>query len=110
MKEQRKAERIKVDLQARWEGAVAQHEGSIVDLSSTGCFILTNDRVNLGELIRIEIELFKDNWVFLWGEVVYQISEMGFALRFTGTDDEGQRALNEYLHWGIMMTRAPVEV
>lgn len=106
MKEQRKAERIKVDLRARWEGAVAQHEGSIVDLSSTGCFILTNDKVKLGELIRIEIELFNDNWVYLWGEVIYQINEMGFAMRFTGTDDEGQRTLNEYLHWGIAMNRS----
>ncbi len=110
MSERRIAERIKVNLQVRWEGVVAQHEGSVVDLSSTGCFILTDDRVKPNELIRMEIELFKDNWVHLWGEVIYQISEMGFALHFTGTDDEGQRALNEYLHWGIAMNRGQEKV
>lgn len=105
MNERRKAQRIRVNLKARWEGVVARQEGSLVDLSAGGCFVLTDDKVKLNELIRIEIELYKDNWIYLWGEVIYQIREMGFALRFTGTEDEDYGALAEYIHWGTVMNR-----
>ena len=64
-----------------------QKEGTIVDLSTSGCFILTAHLVEAGELIRLEME----NSLVVWGEVVYQIEEMGFALKFTATmGDEAQ--------------------
>ncbi|HEX8708875.1 MAG TPA: PilZ domain-containing protein [Pyrinomonadaceae bacterium] len=94
--DKRRAERILVNLNARWEGVLAQHEGTIVDISSTGCFILTADEVMPRELIRIEIQLPTDRQTYtsLWGEVVYQISEMGFALRFTGSTEAEEKMLN----------------
>ena len=69
-------------------------EGSIVDLSTSGCFILTDDQVRVGELIRVEIRPPKGGALYMWGEVVYQIAEMGFALRFTGGDDDDMKRLN----------------
>jgi len=92
--ERRKAERVYVQLDARWEGVMAQCEGHIVDLSSTGCFVLTSDRVKPKELIRVEIQLPTEGWMYLWGEVVYRIEEMGFALSFTGVSDMEQAMLN----------------
>lgn len=86
--ERRRAERVRVNIKARWEGASEQKEGTIEDLSIGGCFILTAHLVKTGELIRLETE---NSWVF-WGEVVYQIEEMGFGLRFTAViGEEGQQ-------------------
>jgi hypothetical protein len=93
MDERRKVERVRVDLKVFWEGALTQLEGSIVDLSTTGCFILTDDQVRVGELIRVEIRPPKDGALYIWGEVVYQIAEMGFALHFTGGDEDDIKRL-----------------
>jgi hypothetical protein len=94
MAERRQAERVYVRLNARWEGVLAQCEGHIVDLSTTGCFVLTSDRVKPKELIRVEIQLPTEGWLYLWGEVVYRIEDMGFALRFTGVSAMEQAMLN----------------
>ncbi len=82
--ERRKNERVKVNIKARWEGVLEQKEGTIVDLSIGGCFILTAHLVEIGELIRLEME----NSLVIWGEVIYQIEEMGFALKFTAAMGE----------------------
>jgi hypothetical protein len=92
--DRREAERFHVKLNARWEGVKAQRTGTLVDISSTGCFLLTSDEVTPKELIRIEIQLPTERWICLWAEVVYQISEMGFALRFTGSTATEQTMLN----------------
>ena len=91
--ERRRAERVHTDLDARWEGVLAASRGSVVDLSCSGCFVLTNDDVQPRELIRLEIKMPTGRDIYLWGEVVYQIAEMGFALRFTGSDETEHRML-----------------
>ena len=93
MSERRIAERVRVHLNARWEGVLARREGVISDISATGCFILTSDEVEAGELVRLEIETPSEGWIYLWGEVVYLIEEMGFALRFTGAGESEQTML-----------------
>ena len=95
--ERRRAERFSAGLRARWEGVLARRTGEIVDLSSTGCFILTSDDVETGEMIRIEIVALDGRQIFMWGEVVYQHAEMGFALRFTGANAEDEAALEDLL-------------
>ena len=84
----RRAERVRVNIKVRWEGVLEQKEGTLVDLSINGCFILTAHLVQTGELIRLEME----NSLVVWGEVIYQIEEMGFALRFNAaTSEEAQQ-------------------
>src|SRR5256885_5478969 len=90
MQERRTAERIRTDLAARWEGLMSAGRGAVCDLSATGCFILTGGQINAGELVRVEIH-FADQLNLVWGEVVYAIAEMGFALRFAFAD-EGERS------------------
>ena len=92
--DRREAERFQVKLNARWEGVLAQRTGTVVDISSTGCFLLTRDDVTPKELIRVEIQLPTERWIYLWAEVVYQLSEIGFALRFTGSTETEQAMLN----------------
>ena len=101
MSERRQAERVKVALDAHWEGVLAQCSGLVVDLSVTGCFILTPDQVRSKELIRIEIETPTGGMLYLWGEVVYQVTEMGFGLHFTGMTDREETMLKlliAYVH------------
>ncbi|HYG11330.1 MAG TPA: PilZ domain-containing protein [Pyrinomonadaceae bacterium] len=108
--DRRQSERVYVQLNARWEGVWARCEGHIVDLSATGCFVLTADRVKPKELIRVEIELPTEGWLYLWGEVVYRIEEMGFALRFTGVSDMEQAMLDlllEFMREETSNTDAP---
>jgi hypothetical protein len=94
MRERRKDDRVKVDLDVKWEGALTQLRGSIVDLSTSGCFILSDDKVRVGELIRVIIHPPQYSELYIWGEVVYQIPEMGFAVRFTGADESDMKQLD----------------
>ncbi|HEU4595139.1 MAG TPA: PilZ domain-containing protein [Pyrinomonadaceae bacterium] len=92
-KERREKERVRADLEAHWEGVLARRDGRVVDISASGCFILTDDEVRVEELIRLEIRLPTGRRIYLWGEVVYKVEEMGFALRFTGSDEAELRML-----------------
>src|SRR4051812_29521369 len=87
MNERRRKSRIKTDLKVTWEGALTQLGGNIVDLSTSGCFILSDDQVREGELIRITIHTTEYGPICIWGELVDRISKMGFAARFTGADE-----------------------
>ena len=84
--------RVRIDLNARWEGLVSQGRGAICDLSPTGCFVLTGGEVTTGELIRLEI-ILPSQLAFVWGHVVYAVAEMGFALRFAFNSDDEMGAL-----------------
>lgn len=99
MTERRGAERVQVTIDARWEGVAAQCAGTIVDLSVTGCFILTSDLVTEGELIRLELMTPTGGSIYLWGEVVYKLSEMGFALHFTGMGEAEREMLALFLEY-----------
>ena len=98
--ERRKAERFKTRLGASWEGVLTRRSGHIVDISTTGCFVLTSDEdVQERELVRLEIESPTGRTIYLWGEVVYQLPEMGIALHFTGTDPTEQKMLEPLLNY-----------
>ena len=90
--ERRRAPRIRVNFQARWEGTWARREGQITDLSAVGCFILTPDLVKPGETVKLEIQLPRGE-IKLEGEVVYKHEDMGFAIEFTGITDEDRKRL-----------------
>lgn len=92
MQERRAAERLRIDLNARWEALRTQGRGAVCDLSALGCFVLTTAEVNPGELIRLEVN-FPQEVGSLWGQVVYVVAEMGFALRFAITDEAERDSL-----------------
>jgi|SRR5436853_251173 len=92
MQERRAAERLRIDLNSRWEALKNQGRGAVCDLSSLGCFVLTSAEVKPGQLIRLEIN-FPEEVASLWGQVVYAVAEIGFALRFAFGDEADQRKL-----------------
>ena len=92
MQERRTAERVRLNLNARWEGLMTQGRGAVSDLSSTGCFVLSGGQVTNGELIQLQID-FPRNVGIVWGRVVYSVADIGFALRFAFGGEDEQRAL-----------------
>ena len=94
-KERRTAPRIRVNLHARWEGAICKDNGEISDLSNNGCFVLTGGQVELKELVWLEIDLPDQEPVHFWAEVVDVAHEIGFAVRFNAGDgDDHERLIN----------------
>jgi hypothetical protein len=81
MQERRSANRLRTDINVRWETLKTQGRGFVCDLSSSGCFVLSGGELTQGELIRLTL-LVSDEIVTVWGTIVYTIGEMGFAVRF----------------------------
>ena len=97
MKERRASPRVRVNLSARWEGALSRETATVTDLSRSGCFVLTGGRVDVKELVRLEIQLTETQAVNFWAEVVDAASEISFALKFNSSSPEDEAALAKFL-------------
>ncbi len=97
-KNRRTDERVSTNLPARWDGLSGRNEARIEDLSMSGCFVNSKGRVDVGEIVGIEIKLPSGEWLPLRGEVASYLAGTGFGVLFTFlTDDEGQ-ALRELIN------------
>ena len=92
--ERRSQERVKLILEARWEGLAGKHEARLSDLSLGGCFIESVGQVSLHERVRFEIQMPWGRWLPLQGEVVYCQPHFGFAIRLTELSDMQRRQFN----------------
>ena len=93
--ERRLTERYRVNIRARWEGPRSRREGTVTDISTGGCFVLTEDiGVEKRELVKIEL-LLPGGLITLWGTVIYKADEIGFGVRFAPNNPEEElRRLN----------------
>jgi len=96
-KDRRSAPRVRVKLPARWEGVLSRESATVTDLSRSGCFVLTGGKVEVKELVWLEIHLTDQQTINFWAEVVDEASEIGFALRFNSSSQEDEEALARYL-------------
>ena len=96
-KDRRSAPRARVKLQARWEGVLSRENGTVTDLSRSGCFVLTGGKVEAKELVWLEIQLTDKQKVNFWAEVVNEAPEIGFALKFNSSSPEDEAQLAKYL-------------
>ena len=96
-KDRRSAPRVRVKLPARWEGVLSRENATVTDLSRSGCFVLTGGKVEVKELVWLEIQLTDQQTVNFWAEVVDAASEIGFALKFNSSSPEDEAALAQYL-------------
>ncbi|MET0650478.1 MAG: PilZ domain-containing protein [Pyrinomonadaceae bacterium] len=95
--ERRLAERYKVNIRARWEGPRSRREGTVTDISTAGCFVLTEDiGVEKRELIKIEL-LLPGGVITLWGTVIYKADEIGFGVRFAPNNAEEELRRLQFL-------------
>jgi hypothetical protein len=97
MKDRRSAPRVRVNLPARWEGVLSRESATVTDLSRNGCFVLTGGKVDVKELISLEIHLTETQTVNYWAEVVDAASEIGFALKFNASSPEDEAILASFL-------------
>ena len=97
MNERRSFPRVRVNLPARWEGVLSRENATVTDLSRSGCFVLTGGKVEIKELVWLEIQLTEMQAVNFWAEVVDQASEIGFALKFNSSSPEDEVALANFL-------------
>jgi len=96
-KDRRSAPRARVKLSARWEGVLSRENATVTDLSRSGCFVLTGGKVEVKELVWLEIQLTDKQAVNFWAEVVNEAPEIGFALKFNSSSPEDETALAEFL-------------
>ena len=95
--ERRLTDRFKVNIRARWEGSRTQQDGTVTDISTAGCFVLTEDiGVEKRELVKIEL-LLPGGRITLWGQVIYKADEIGFGVRFAPNIPEEERRRLEFL-------------
>ena len=90
-------ERVSTNLAAKWGGLAGDHEGRIEDLSLGGCFVNTTGRVDVGEIVGVEIKLPSEEWLQLRGEVASYQMGVGFGLLFSFLTDEEEETLRDFL-------------
>jgi hypothetical protein len=95
--ERRLVERYRVNIRARWAGSRVWREGSVTDISTAGCFLLTEDMgVEKWELVKVEL-LLPGGTITLWGHVIYKADEIGFGVRFAPNIPEEERRKLDFL-------------
>jgi hypothetical protein len=90
--ERRKVGRVRLNLPCRWEGRLAGAAATVTDLSTAGAFVLSEDLVQAGELVRLEL-LLPGGGITLWGHVIYKAEGIGFGLRFAPYQQEDDRRM-----------------
>ena len=93
----RSDDRVATNLSAKWGGLDGDHEGRIEDLSLGGCFVNTVGRVDVGEIVGVEIKLPSGEWLQLRGEVTSYQPGIGFGLVFSFLTEDEEEALREFL-------------
>ncbi|HWS89937.1 MAG TPA: PilZ domain-containing protein [Pyrinomonadaceae bacterium] len=95
--ERRLTQRIQVNIRARWQGERTRREGTVTDISTAGCFVLTEDMgVEKRELVKLEL-LLPGGVITLWGQVIYKADEIGFGIRFAPNIPDEERRRLEFL-------------
>lgn len=93
----RSDERVPINLQSKWQGLTGGHEARIEDISLGGCFVNTLGRVDIGEVVVLEIELPTGEWLELRGEVTSFQEGVGFGLLFSFLTDDEEYALRQLI-------------
>ena len=95
--ERRRSERKRVLLEAKWESMSRTHEARVDDVSLGGCFVNTFGRVELHEMVNLQIQLPSGEWLPLRGEVASYQPGVGFGLAFTSLSEEELEVLKELM-------------
>src|SRR6185503_1952996 len=93
IKNRRSDERVSTNLPARWDGLSGKNEARIEDLREGGCFVNTKGRVDVGEVVGIEMKLPSGEWLPLRGEVASYMPGTGFGVLFKFLTADEEQAL-----------------
>jgi|SRR6478672_1235877 len=90
-------ERFALDINIKWEGSSGIWEGTLSDISLTGCFILGPGDVVDGDRVRIDFPLIAGGTLSLWGEVMNHVYEIGFGAKFIGMTETQKTYLERFI-------------
>lgn len=91
--ELRKAERVRLFMDTSWCVGLETHKGVIRNMSMSGCFISTEDPVNLRDVIEVDVNAPAILRMTVRGPVVHRIIGKGFAIRFGDMNVTEQKLL-----------------
>jgi hypothetical protein len=97
MPERRTDERVTLNLPVRWDGMSGTSDARIEDIGFGGCFVNTGGRVDVGELVGLEIKLPSGEPLLLRGEVTSYQAGIGFGVVFPFLTGEEEQALRELI-------------
>jgi len=89
----RKYERVQRRLPVKWYGMAGSHEARLEDISLGGCFVDSAGRVELNQVISLDILLPSGEWLPLRGEVTSYQPGIGFGIVFLFLTEEEQEVL-----------------
>jgi len=95
--ERRNNRRKRILLEAKWESMSRTHEARVDDVSVSGCFVNTFGRVELNELVNLQIELPSGEWLALRGRVASYQPGVGFGMSYDSLSEEKLATLEELL-------------
>ena len=95
--ERRTDKRTPVNLTARWDALSGQHDARIEDIGLGGCFVNAVTRVEIGEIVPLEIKLPSGEWLQLRGEVTSYQEAVGFGLQFSFLTEDEETAIKNLL-------------
>ena len=94
--ERRGAERAQVSFDVMWDGDKGRNKGEVIDISTTGCFVLSGGVYKEKELIKLEMLLpISQQMISVWGMVANTFPEMGFGIKFTHVNDSDETLISE---------------
>lgn len=95
--ERRSENRVTAYLPAKWEGMSGDHEARIEDISAKGCFVNAAGRVEIDQLIGLEIELPSGKWLPLRGRVTSYQPGIGFGILFSDLSNQEETELRRLI-------------
>jgi hypothetical protein len=95
--DRRTDERTNTNLPAKWDGLSGIHEARIEDVSLGGCFVNTARRVDVGEIVGVDIKLPSGEWLKLRGEVVAYQEGIGFGVVFAFLTEDEEQAIRDLI-------------
>lgn len=102
--ERRQDKRVIAHLPTRWEGMSGIHEARLEDISLSGCFVNSNGRVEIDQLVSLQVEFEEGRWVTLQGEVTNYQPGIGFGLIFKSLHTEDLETIKTVLEEQLIVT------
>lgn len=95
--ERRRSPRLRANLKTYWDNGVERHEGVVLNLSATGCFVVTPVVVPAGSTVRVEVGQPSLLHMTLEGRAVHVLKGRGFGVRFKDVTHTQQILLTKLL-------------
>lgn len=96
--ERRAVTRYIVNIDVEWESSTGRNNGTISDLSLTGCFVMCSGDVSDGEKVRILLPIGDGMKVEFRGEIVNHVYEIGFAAKFVEVTESQHNFLQKLIN------------